>query len=67
MSQVDIAKERESYKDCAALVGLISRMKLLAESEQEEAEDSPDNYEWLVGNHEALEALIIKARELCGK
>jgi hypothetical protein len=67
MSQVDIAKERESYKDCAALVGLISRMNLASEQENADDENGPVDLEYLSSNHEALEALIIRARELCGK
>lgn len=50
-----------------ALVEHLARLTLFEESGQEAAEDSPANYEWLIGNHEALEALISQARELCGK
>ena len=65
MSQVDIAQNTAFYEDCAALVGLISRMKLASEDESSEAEDGPASYEWTISNHEALEALIVQARKLC--
>jgi hypothetical protein len=64
MSQVDIANDTAFFEDCAALVGLISRLTLASESKSSKAEDGPANYEWLVNNYETLEDLIRQARKL---
>lgn len=65
MSQVDIAQDTAFYEDCAALVGLISRMNLASEQESADDENGPVDLEYLSSNHEALEALIVQARKLC--
>ena len=49
-----------------AFVKQVAALELFEESDAERDEDNADgvSYEWLTSNHEALEGLILKAREL---
>ena len=49
-----------------AFVKQVAALELFEESDAERGEDNADgvSYEWLTSNHEALEGLILKAREL---
>jgi hypothetical protein len=48
-------------------VQAVARLTLFSESEEKPSEDGPAPYEWLVSNHEALEALILAAREIVAR
>ena len=49
-----------------AFVKQVAALELFEESDAERGEDNADgvSYEWITSNHEALEGLILKAREL---